>query len=485
MQKLTQSHSLKYQEWSSSTSGNILLQTNSDTAAKLYDACTEQFLGWYDEISLGGLLNSIDKMVEADPGFIIGKAFELNLHLLGGMMSPLNGSEQLTAMLENLNFLVEKNQHVSAHSKLHVELTNKLGANKLREASIISEQIATLYPHDIANLKMIQTINFCIGDSFPLRNSTAYALSRFAESSNPRKNPQAGYAHGLMSFAFEESNQFALGQEEALKALSLIPHDTWAIHNYAHCLEMQAKSKEGLKWMLDKKCDWYKCEGLSSHQNWHTALFMINQDDDVTSNINNAVSILEDEIFKYCTSNDISIMALHDVASMIYRMDLADIIKTSSLLSKQRNKTAVKKVYNVCKDHRKDHLLGFNDAHYMMILLGMDDLESAQELINSIDETSTMPEALTVVKPLLQAMLNFKNGNYDSCSELLASIRFEIHKIGGSHAQRDVFEQLLLVSSLKSSSAENKALGKRLLDERNTFQGRQTRQTTLLVQAAA
>lgn len=298
------------------------------------------------------------------------------------------------------------------------------------------------------------------------------------------KNPLKGYAHGMFAFALEESNMYERARAEALRALSLIPTDTWAIHNYAHCLEMQGQVEEGLKWMFDRKPDWSQCKGLSCHQYWHTALFHINN-----NQFDEAVSLLDNEVLDRCLSSSSS-LDLHDAASMVYRMELIDLFDKISPEHPSRSAASKNSrwsgVYEICKPHKRDHLLGFNDAHFMMSFLGMDDLKTAQELIESIDETPSLIEGQNVVKPLLKAMYEFKVGAYATCVNLLEPIRFEIIKIGGSHAQRDVFEQLLLVSALKSDKTEHNKLAQRMLIERDTLHGGiRLRQTELLAEQRA
>lgn len=53
-------------EWSKD---GITLGTQSDEAAKLYDATITQYVGLYDDVNFGGLGGSLDKMISADPDF--------------------------------------------------------------------------------------------------------------------------------------------------------------------------------------------------------------------------------------------------------------------------------------------------------------------------------------------------------------------------------------------------------------------------------
>lgn len=420
-------------------------------------------------------------MLEADPEFILGHALNLMLDLMGASNAP-HLDPDMDKSLKRLNELVKAKPKgcVTEQELLHVDVVNYWSKNQLKEASKTLEKLATLYPEDVSALKMNQDTYFLLGTALQMRNSLASSLASISH-----KEPLKGYVHGMFAFALEESNMWPQAEKEALRALELIPNDTWAIHNYAHCLEMQAKYDEGLKWMVDKKPDWSPCQTLACHQYWHTALFHINND-----NFDEAVHLLDQEVLSRCKERSTS-LDLHDAASMLYRMELVDLFSKTSdhknvppeAENNKRNHHRWTHVYKMCKPHKLDHLSGFNDAHYLMSYLGMDDINTARELIDSIDRVPSLNEGQTVVKPLLEAMYEYKCGHFDKCVELLEPIRFDIIKIGGSHAQRDIFEQLLLVSALKSPLESHNKLGERMILERETMHGaKRVRQTKLLAE---
>lgn len=47
----------------------IPLGTQSNEAAKLYDASITQYVGLYDDVNFNGLGGSLDKMLKEDPDF--------------------------------------------------------------------------------------------------------------------------------------------------------------------------------------------------------------------------------------------------------------------------------------------------------------------------------------------------------------------------------------------------------------------------------
>ncbi|KAG9510133.1 Tetratricopeptide repeat protein 38, partial [Fragariocoptes setiger] len=432
-------------EWSQSTSGQVNLNSPSDKACKYFDSVVSQLIGWYNGSSLGTSDEAVKHMLEEDSDF--------------GALDTTRLNMQLKKRVQDLNLLVARHDHsksrsVTDYERQHVRVVNLLADGKFKMATRELETITTRYPECVYSLKLIQDLYFYLGSSFAMRSSVSGALPQI-NSSNPFK----GYVHGMYSFALEESNQYAPAQYQAKLALSIVPNDTWAIHNYAHCLLMQGLTDEGLKWMYEKKADWLPCSVLSCHQYWHTSLFHINKGE-----YDQAVEYLDQEILTRCLSSS-SGLDLHDAASLIYRMELNDIFSKTTKLTEDPSIRWVG-VRDMCKPYAKDHIVGFNDAHYMMSFLGSNDFELVDELITSMNDVPTLVERDNVVIPLLESMMFYKKQDYSSTIEKLFPIRHDIVKIGGSHAQRDVFEQLLLSASLKSEKPEHKKLAERLMFER-------------------
>jgi hypothetical protein len=57
---------------------------------------------------------------------------------------------------------------------------------------------------------------------------------------------------------------------------------------------------------------------------------------------------------------------------------------------------------------------------------------------------------------ICEAIAAYKNDDFAGCFERVFPIRYDIYKIGGSNAQRDVFTQLMLHAGFQSESSEHK-----------------------------
>jgi hypothetical protein len=68
------------------------------------------------------------------------------------------------------------------------------------------------------------------------------------------------------------------------------------------------------------------------------------------------------------------------------------------------------------------------------------------------------PLVAAVCLPACEAILAYRRGAFDRAVELLAPVRRQLWRIGGSHAQRDLFWQTL-VEAARRASRRDEALG--------------------------
>ena len=71
--------------------------------------------------------------------------------------------------------------------------------------------------------------------------------------------------------------------------------------------------------------------------------------------------------------------------------------------------------------------------------------------------------ARDVGAPLLHSMLAFAEARFDDAVSALYPVRACLHRIGGSHAQRDLVDQTLLAAA---AQARDRAVGRALVNER-------------------
>ena len=121
------------------------------------------------------------------------------------------------------------------------------------------------------------------------------------------------------------------------------------------------------------------------------------------------------------------------------------------------------------KDISNDHLLIFGDVHYLTALAAAGRADDAARMVESMERyaaESGETEAAVAREPglaLARAVLAHRRGNNATVVEELLPVRDTIRRIGGSHAQRDLFEEMLIDSVVRAGRFDQ---AKALLAER-------------------
>lgn len=234
-------------------------------------------------------------------------------------------------------------------------------------------------------------------------------------------------------------------------------NDAWAAHALAHVYEMQGRAMEGFKFLNNTEENWSVCNHFAGHIYWHEALFKIEM-----NAYDEASEILENSLLTRA-KNTGSSLAIVDLNSLLYRLQLTG---PESLVRRDLWNDA----YEVSKPHLHSHGNSYHDAHFLMAALGSDKTGIAEEILESYKDSDRLRSAPKyMVTNLLKAMIAYKREQYSDVVELLIPVRSQIREIGGSEAQRDVFNQLLIVSAIKSGSRYHKKLAEHLINERNSI----------------
>ncbi|XP_011790142.1 PREDICTED: tetratricopeptide repeat protein 38 isoform X2 [Colobus angolensis palliatus] len=269
-----------------------------------------------------------------------------------------------------------------------------------------------------------------------------------------------GYVKGIYSFGLMETNFYDRAEKLAKEALSINPTDAWSVHTIAHIHEMKAEIKDGLEFMQHSETHWKDSDMLACHNYWHWALYLIEKGE-----YEAALTIFDSHILPSLQASG-TMLDMVDSCSMLYRLQMEGV----SVGQRWQD------VLPVTRKHSRDHILLFNDAHFLMASLGAHDRQTTQELLTTLRDASESPGencqhllARDVGLPLCQALVEAEDGNPDRVLELLLPIRYRIVQLGGSNAQRDVFNQLLIHAALNCTSSVHKNVARSLLMERDAL----------------
>ena len=104
----------------------------------------------------------------------------------------------------------------------------------------------------------------------------------------------------------------------------------------------------------------------------------------------------------------------------------------------------------VCAGRVHDHANAFSNVHDVMVLAATGQFAQADELVESAERFAASGDGTLHMSyraagvAACRAMLAHRRGDYESVVALLAPVRHDLALFGGSHAQRDIFYQVLV-----------------------------------------
>ncbi|KAM8751707.1 tetratricopeptide repeat protein 38 [Acanthopagrus schlegelii] len=427
------------------------LSTTSNEACKLYDALLTQYVTWRNDDTLGGFEGCISAIQAADPNFVMGHVISTGLELVGTASSPRLNERLASAVRRTVE--LANSQNITPRERLHVRAMEHFSHGNFPKASDVWEDILVDHPTDLLALKFAHDAYFYMGAQIPMRDSVARVLPYWKP-----QMPLSSYLKGLYSFGLLETRFYDQAEKVAMEGLAVTPDDAWSVHSVAHVYEMRAEVDKGLKFMEGREKDWQGSDVLASHNYWHWALYFIEK-----GQYEDALQIYDSQVFRRCKATG-SMLDMVDASSMLCRLEMEDVCV----------KDRWRELLQVTQPHTDDHVTLFNDLHFLMVSLGAKESRTSQRLLEGLQELAKEPGdnqqhqlAGTVGVPVCQAMMEYNKGNYNGAVELLYPLRYHMVDIGGSDAQRDVFNQLLIHAALKSENKHHQKLARCLVVERD------------------
>ena len=316
---------------------------------------------------------------------------------------------------------------ISARERRWVAAVAAWVAGDLPRAMALHEEQAREYPRDLASLKLGQYHLFNAGNSPGMLRLALQALPASAD---------VPYMHGMAAFAWEQCHLLPQAEAAARHAIALRHKEPWAHHALAHVLLTQGRLREGLDFMRAVSPSW---TGLNSfmltHNWWHTALFALEFDrpDEV-------LALYDQQVWGVaCDYSQDQIGAV----SLLARLELADV--------------DVGPRWQDVADHLAkrgaDLVLPFLDLQYLYGLARAG-RPQADTLLAHIEAHAVQPQTAAVWRdvalPAARGLLAHARGDHGQAVLELGSALPRMLEVGGSHAQRDLFEQIHLDALVRS-----------------------------------
>jgi len=411
------------------------LSTRSAEAAGALSAALEHYLGLKNDI--GAL---VKQALSSDPEFMFGHVVRgyLMLHMRSSAVLP-EASKSL-ARAEALAGGAGDREHMHLEG-LRAWIDGDMAAMNRRLETLLAR-----YPLDLFALKMAQFNYFWQGDRANMRDVVQRARTGWGE-----QVPGYGFLLGMHAFGLEECGQYREAERAGRRAIELNPADHWGAHAVAHVLEMEGRQREGIAWLDGLQGHWGDGNEFINHLWWHRALFHLELEQHDT------VLALYDDVIRRERSD--FYINLQNAISLLWRLELRGLNVGPRW----------EELAELAVARNGDHSLPFTDMHYAIALAAAgrrDDLVSFLASLRSEAAQrpgSWAPVYREVTLPLCEALADFRAGRYEAALAGMQRVRAQLHRAGGSHAQRDVVEQTLVVAALQAGRHD---LARTLLAER-------------------
>ena len=288
-------------------------------------------------------------------------------------------------------------------------------------------------PRDLASVKLGQYHLFNRGDAPGMLRLALEALPCAADV------PQA---HGMAAFGWEQCHLFAQAESAARHAIALRHKEPWAQHALAHVLLGTGRIAEGLDFMRQASATWTDLNSfMRTHNWWHLALFALELEmhDEVLHLYDSQVWAV-DKSYSQDQINAVSLLARLELAGADVGARWQDLADRLVL-------------------RLDDHVLPFLDMQYLYGLARAerpeaDALLAGVERHARLQATPARPDAGVawgeVCLPACHGLLAHARGAHALAARALGGVLPRLAEVGGSHAQRDLFEQIHLDSLARS-----------------------------------
>jgi tetratricopeptide (TPR) repeat protein len=395
----------------------------------------------YDHLATGYLTYRADTptrlaaLLEADPEFALAHCMKGYFAMLAFKQAVVPVAAEAARTARSLA------AGATARERSHVDALTAWADGELDRAIAAWESILRAHPHDAIAFRLAHFVNFWLGRPQDMVASVERVLPFWSEDI-------PGYATILACrcFALEEAGNYLGAEPAGRRAIELDPGDLWAAHAIAHVMESQGRRSEGIQWLTMLAPNWEGSHNLQHHLWWHCALFKLEHGDYA------AVLDLYDTRFR-------NLAAPLTVASPDVYIDVQNA--TSMLFRLQRLGVDVGNRWEELADKAEarigDCVSAFTLPHWLMALTATGRTAAAERMIEAMrafakGRGTVPPIVRDYALPIAEAQLAHAAGRHAEAVALMRPALGGMYRMGGSHTQQDVLEQLFVDAALKAGS---------------------------------
>ena len=404
------------------------LSTTNAAAAEAYDKGARSFVGWKADA-----MAHLGAAIEADPEFLepkLLKAWILHSARTAKFVPVVQGllAETKAAAMGG-----------TARQRAFAEAVSVAQTGHLQGGVSVMETYLADNPTDILAHRLSQFELFWSGESRWMRDIVERAAPAWNENTLDFAQFQA-----VRAFSNEEAGDYETSERCGRDAVERMPDSAWGAHAVAHTYVMQGRVDDGIAFMEPLSANWADSNQIAHHCWWHLCLFLLEKGeyDRILNLLDTQVRNPDSPLVQAMPDATID---LQNVASLLKRLELRGVDVG------ERWQT----IAEICAGRISDHANPFSSAHDAMALAATGRYDLVEQLTASMKGQGAAQGVVGAVTqtlgvPVVEAMAAHQRGDYGRTVDLMWPVRRDLHQIGGSHAQRDIFFQIMMDAALKA-----------------------------------
>jgi len=373
--------------------------------------------------------SEVTALVETDPECVLGWCLRGYVSMHSGEPRGISSAKKS----HDHAVLATQSRPATQRERMHISALRAWSEGDYTGSAGHWNAIAREWPRDLLAVRLAQFMTSYLGDTNGIRDCVACVLPAWDD-----RVPGYGFLLGCYAYGLEECGEYASAERIGRLAVESNPSDLWGAHAVAHVMEMEGRPREGISWIAGLEAGWRECSNFVLHVEWHRCLFHL-----ALREFDRVLELYDSRMRIESTSEYLDIA---NAAALLWRLE-----QQGANVGNRWEELA-----NRSEEHIDDHVFPLADVHYMLALAAKREQSAAEKFLRSCSLFAETGQgtAAAVMKQvgvsLVEAILAHRGGDHQRVLALLLPQRHLLRRIGGSHAQRDVFEQLLIDSAVRS-----------------------------------
>ena len=373
----------------------------------------------------------VNAALDADPGCVLAHAMK-GLLVVGVRLPGRYPEAQ--AELEAAETASDR---ANEREKGYLAALSALIRGRTLDAVSHYETILAACPRDLLAHRLVQFELFWIGESAWMRDIVERAAPAWSADV-----PGFGAFQALRAFGCEENGFHADAERYGRDSVERDPANGWGAHAVAHVMEMQGRDEDGIAWLDGLKGHWSELNNFVHHLWWHRSLFHLSRGE-----FGAVLEIYDREVrdpeSPLIEANPGHYGDFQNAVDLLKRLDMCgcDVGDRWEAIA------------DLAEDRIGNHAAPLSSGHVATALAAAGRDSAVEAYLAALrgyastDETDNAARVRSAVLPAAEGAIAHQRGDHEAALGHLLPARRGLWRIGGSHAQRDLFTRILADSA--------------------------------------